>query len=92
MATNATFPPYNGLVTCVTGTDQEYRLQSLTSAVLLNVIGGTVDMKDAAGTVFTLPVGLFPLETQALRRAMLVFNGATGVTVQVMEVISNPVG
>lgn len=90
MATNATFPAENGLVTCVTGTDQEYRLNPLTTAVMLNVIGGSVDLKDAAGTVFTIPVGLFPLETQALRRALLVFNGATGVTVQVMEVEGQP--
>lgn len=90
MATNATFPPYIGLVTC-TGADQEYRLQPLTSAVLLNISGGTVSMKDAVGTSFTLPAGLVPFETQAMRRALMVFNGAVGVTVQVMEIVSNPI-
>jgi hypothetical protein len=90
MATAA--PMKNMIVTCATGSDVDSDpLESDVSAFILQAIGGNVSWEDPDGIQFTLIAGV-PLFVEAIsfRGHVLTFNGATGTTVEIMQILGIP--
>lgn len=78
-------------VSCVTGSDVDSdRLDEDVAAIVI-VATGDVTLQDPDGNNYPIAANVhFPINALSLRRHRLAFNGATGVTVSILQLIGLP--